>query len=260
MYSPSDLQREILELNFNDFVTKTNIKDIVLKEYRRNRNDENLVLSPVAMYPRLEYFYDFRKRTWEWHANLMKNLKFKHDVEVVDNSSAKTASKASSSHLPERQMSQFERDIMALTPEAFIDETNIIEIVVAEYKRQHPGKEISEVGMSTGLNYFESIRYKPSKWNRTALVDLKFKICDCKRNRQFDEKSVATDEVERCDIETQCSMTDVGANNPVSGHDRQSNNTAIEQSQLTCNANLTADASGSHSEQNENDAEEYRGK
>lgn len=63
-------------MNFEDFVNKTNIKDIVYKEFRKQNNDACTCQLDVEMNSRLHFFYNFRTRTTEWHSNGIKNLAF----------------------------------------------------------------------------------------------------------------------------------------------------------------------------------------
>lgn len=72
LYSPSDFQSKILKLNFEEFVDRTNIIDLVETEYRK----KNALLSDDDMQARLKFFYDFRSETHRWHINEIKNLRF----------------------------------------------------------------------------------------------------------------------------------------------------------------------------------------
>lgn len=290
-YSPSDLQREILELSFEDFITKTNIKDLILKEQRKMRNDENLVLQDAAMHPKLEFYYEYRKRTHEWHKNCMKNLQLKHlPVEPQSepnrkqssdvNENVTTEKTAQNPTVPESQpntseakethekvkkskkkkdntkISDFQREVMAMTYEAFINETNIRDIVAQDFNEQFKGaRPMIDFDMDFGLKYYEGLRNSgdPVRWYKSSMTNLKLKVCDCKRNKQFEDKSVATDQkaVETRQIDCQ---TDADPHQQL-----ELELHAIHESQIICIANFSDDASESNLEE-ETNVEEDQGK
>lgn len=180
-----------MELSFVDFITKTNIKQLVLEEYRKNRNDENLQVPTVVMHGQLEFYYEFRKRTREWQANCIKNLAYAHCKCTLDSGNATKSKKTDPS-----VVNQFQQEIMALSREAFINETNITEILPRNFHHEH-------------LDYYEKLRYHPEKWHNTLLTQLKFKTCDCKRKKEFKEKSTATHAaVKSRDMQTQYDVND----------------------------------------------------
>lgn len=61
-------------MNFEDFVNKTNIKDIAQEEFRKPNKDA--CTCRLDMEARLKFFYNYRTRTTEWHKNGIKNLEF----------------------------------------------------------------------------------------------------------------------------------------------------------------------------------------
>lgn len=201
-FSPSGFQREILALSFDDFITNTNIKDLVLKEHRKLTIDENATLAIAAMHEKLQFYYDYCKRTQEWHKNSIKNLKFK-------------PCKCTKEPQPEPSdanvvINDFQLEIMALSYEAFINETNIRDIVRQDLQNQfNSTKAMTEQYMEYGLDYFERLRHRPTKWHQTSMIHLKFNKCECKRKKQFEEKSVATDAIETNEIGC---MTDFDTN------------------------------------------------
>lgn len=87
VYSPSDFQCEIAKLSFQDFINRTNVEDIVEREFRRENNDMDVCLSDNDKHSRLEFFYNFRIQTDQWHVNGLKNLKFT-ECECKRNSNA----------------------------------------------------------------------------------------------------------------------------------------------------------------------------
>lgn len=63
-------------MTFEDFVSQTNIKDVVKQEQQKQNADADVCLSDDDMHARLEFFYKFRTETDRWHINAIKNLKF----------------------------------------------------------------------------------------------------------------------------------------------------------------------------------------
>lgn len=271
--SPSDFQREILELRFEDFITKTNIKDLVLKDHRKSMNNESATLSTAVMHLKLEFYYEYRKRIHEWHKNCMKNLKFKAcksaelDAEsaVVPppqpkpnekrNSSARKSNKKDSSK-KERplEINDFQREIMALSYQEFVNQTNICDIVADNFRDQFKGSKVmTKSDMEFGLTHYEKIRQQPKYWHRTSLTHLKFKKCECKRRKQFEDKSVATDAIETSEVGC---MTDVHTNEITESNPRQLQLAAltvhaIGESQIICIATNVEGDQGEPGEQSE---------
>lgn len=272
--SPSDFQRKILALNYEDFITKTNIKELVQKEHQKVRNDENLVLTDAAMNPRLEFYYEYRKRTQEWHKNCIKNLKFTQTVAesqpqsapqsqpVPNNSNAmvenpkKKGAKEKSENL---DLNEFQREIMALSPEEFLSETNIREIIERDFHKQFQDRRrvFTQNDLNFGLKHYEGQRNNvPTLWHRSSMHHLKFKKCECKRKKQFEDKSVAMDVVETREIGCGTDFDDDQQQTlQLAGLTVQ----AIHDSQIICIANLSAGASELNDEQ-ETNAEVHQSK
>lgn len=259
-YTPSDFQREILELSFEDFITKTNIKELVLKECRKNRNDENYELTTAAMHGQLEFYYEYRNRIHEWHKNCIKNLKFLHTAvePQADQNNANELAEKSKKKKKKFEMNDFQREIMALNTEDFFNKTNIREIVERNFHEQfQDGRIFTEKDMEFGLNHYEKIRLKgPKHWHETSLAHLKFKTCECKRKKQFDDKCVATEQP----IETR----EIGCETEFEPSEQQLQLAAltvhaITDSQIICIANLSAEAFESYPGQ-ETSIEEHHGK
>lgn len=290
VYSPSNFQREILGLSFEDFITKTNIKDLILNEQRKMRSDENFVLQSAAMHPKLEFFYEHRKRTHEWHKNCLKNLEFKQppvepqsepnrdqssDVNknvatdktaqnpTVPESQANTSKSKGTQDLAKKSKKQkevlkindFQREVMALSYEAFINETNIRDIVERDFNDQFKGaKKMNESDMNFGLAHYERLRNgkDPNQWYKSSMTHLKFKVCDCKRHKQFEDASVATDQKA---VETR----EIGCETDSEQHPQlELQLHAIHESQIICIANFSADASESNIGQ-ETNVDEHQG-
>lgn len=207
-FTPSEFQKEILKLTFEEFKTLTNIEDIIQNDYRKQKQNENEYLTEPAMHSRLEYYYEFRKRTGEWHKNSIKNLKFKdceckrkkNEREIL-NQSSKSQSKCE----PHMEPSEFQNEVNALDFASFVNETNIKDLVIQELHRQFKGtREISEADIDFILAQYDRYRKKTNKWQQNSLKYLKFKKCDCKRKKKFGEMCTQTDQTGMQNVEVQC--------------------------------------------------------
>lgn len=243
-------------MNIDDFIAKTNIKELVQKEYEKLKKDDNAVISSAVMDKKLEFYYEYRKRTHEWHLTSIKNLRFK-DCECTRKSNEANDAQDKENTLvrkpDERLLNEFQREIMALNHEAFVNETNIKDIVWQDFRNQcKDATEISTEAMEFGLNHYEKLRKKPWHWHDTSMVNLKFKVCECKRKKQFQEESVNTDAVE-----TQFCAANF-ENNKTSEPDQQqmhlveNNHRTIQESRMICNANFSSEAFETNSEQETN--------
>lgn len=77
---PSDFQKEIIGLSYEEFVKKTNMKDIIIKEhnyvYTNDKNDHSVELSQEKLDNFLKYYYDIRVHVKDWFKCGLKHLKF----------------------------------------------------------------------------------------------------------------------------------------------------------------------------------------
>lgn len=230
-YSPSKFQKEILELNFEDFVSKTNINDLIQSDYRQLKNDENAQLSDAEMKSRLEFYYNFRERTREWYRNSIKNLKFLEcdckrnqcNVKSTDQINQTNESMISkSSKRSAVELTEFQKEIMAIDFETFVKVTNITDLVKRDFNRQFNGtKEITQKDIDWGLSQYDQRRKKPHTWVKNSLVDLKYIECKCKRNKQFVDKSIQTEQKECHDNGIQCCSMDFITSESVETNERQ---------------------------------------
>lgn len=222
-YTPSKFQKEILELEFEDFISKTNVKDLIQEDYRKLKKDENAHLSDEAMLPRLEFYFQYRERTRDWHKNNIKNLKFIEcdckrkkpneislDSNNQSNKDSGTGNPTNSSKWPAVEPTEFQKEIIAMDFDTFVEETNIKDLVIRDFNRQFDGaKQITEKDMEFGLSKYDIYRKKPHKWAKNSLIDLKYKKCECKRHKQFVNETTQTEPTECHDNDTQCCSMDL---------------------------------------------------
>lgn len=76
LHEPSDYQLEVIALTFEEFVEKTNIKELVAHDFAKQFNG-TMEMTPAALQMGLQEYDRLRNQFDKWHMNLLKNLKFK---------------------------------------------------------------------------------------------------------------------------------------------------------------------------------------
>lgn len=76
MSGPSDFQLEINALSYDDFIEKTNIKELIAYDFAKQFNGSK-ELTPEAMKFGMKEYDRLRKYHDKWYLNSLKNLKFK---------------------------------------------------------------------------------------------------------------------------------------------------------------------------------------
>lgn len=71
---PSDFQREIIQLGFEDFVSLTNIKEIIQREHKKLHYNHEI--SDEAMNKELKYYFKNRLSHNKWFECGLKHLKY----------------------------------------------------------------------------------------------------------------------------------------------------------------------------------------
>lgn len=74
---PSDFQVEVNALSFEEFVERTNIRELVTRDFEK-QYDGTREITPTAMEYGLKEYDRLRKLHDKWHYNSLKNLKFKN--------------------------------------------------------------------------------------------------------------------------------------------------------------------------------------
>lgn len=85
--------------------------------------------------------------------------------------------------------SEFQKEILEMTYEEFIAETNIKDLHKSFYNEKYLNKTMTEDHEKQGLDCFYNLRVETNKWHKSILKNLKYKVCDCKRKKIFHEKS-----------------------------------------------------------------------
>lgn len=223
-------------MSFEEFATKTNIKEIIQKEYRERMMDENANIPIGEMNSRLLYYCDLRARTRDWHQSGLKHLKLigsgsdqkfltpdksgeapaEPTNETVtrdklDSSNSKSAKVQDDSFEP----TDFQKQVIAMDFETFVNSTNVKDLVIQLFGKEFEGsKEITEEYMNFGLKRYNSLRKRPEKWHKNLLKFLQIKpvICECRQNKTFEDKSTQTDSVDTQDDDAQCHSLDFDEN------------------------------------------------
>lgn len=95
-------------------------------------------------------------------------------------------------------------EIIALDFDKFVSETNIEELISEGYQERHDNAQIPEIKMKRYLEFFYKRRLITCEWGRHCLRDLKFKLCECKRNKVFQSVQVQCEIVKtvECGVQT----------------------------------------------------------
>ncbi|XP_055295620.1 uncharacterized protein LOC129565137 [Sitodiplosis mosellana] len=105
--------------------------------------------------------------------------------------------------------SDFQREIIAMSYDDFVEKTNVAQLVATDFARQFNGtKEMEPSHMDWGLKEYDRLRNLYEKWHVNSLKNLKFKECECKRKKTFADKATHTDDAEVQDMGIQCSLSD----------------------------------------------------
>lgn len=206
-------------MTYDEFVTKTNIKEIIKNAHRGASN--------VTEEDRLRFYYDFRMHTTNWHRNAIRNLKYiececkrnsnkmhrsppntsteNHSERSASNANHSQLSKASSGRQIDYAPSEFQKEIISMDFNTFVHETNAAELVEQEYNKQFNGtKEFTQVMLDSGLKQFFKFKNRLRKQYVNVLRNLKYKVCDCRRNKTFVDASIQTDQPMAYDVAVQC--------------------------------------------------------
>lgn len=224
---PNEFQLKVQALNVEDFVVMTNIKQIILEEYRKEVSDPNANMSEEEMTKRILDYNSKRKDNRQWKRTGLKNLKFIDANEPRPSSvtsrsvvaSASTPSTASNSGDKRPNCSQldindkprknrsiipndFQKEVMAMSYETFINETNVKELV---RKYVEDEKEpLSDAAMEIELKILFEERNHPRRFRKGLLNHLKTLECECRRHKTFQDKWTQTDVITSQDTEAQC--------------------------------------------------------
>lgn len=212
-------------MNFEDFVNKTNIKQIILNEYRNDKQDINANIPDVEYTNRLIAYNEKRRFTRDWRRSGLKKLKLIDD-EPKQNSDApqqriedtttplvtvhdETCNR-SELHTNRSakliQPNDFQKEIMAMDFEKFINQTNVKELVRKRYETD--AEPLTEAIMDTELKRLYDERYNVKRFYTGLLNHLKILQCECQRNKTFKDKWTQTDVVRTQDDHAQCDAVD----------------------------------------------------
>lgn len=221
-YTPSDFQLEIQSLSRKEFATETNIKELILKEYREEKNDANAIIPEKEMNDKLIYYYVFRMRTSEWYHTVMKNIKFlkceckRKSQNDAQKSGTDTVQKPSKTVSVQAVALGFQKEVMAMDFHTFVNETNVKDLVIENFNIQNNGaNKMTEADMQLGLKQFDILRTQDDKWAEMPLQSLKYKKCECQRKKKFLEKWTQTDATDVLHVDSQCSPTDFETNDEI---------------------------------------------
>lgn len=210
----------------------TNIKSIILDEYRNDVHDLNANIPEATMTKRLLEYNSKRMDSRQWQRTGLKRLKFLDENEINRNSvtpkqrsanaSAPSTASDSVGKKPDRSQSNvnndksqsnrpakskiepndFQKEIMSMNYETFINETNVKELV-----RTYIGSEtepLTDAAMEIELKNLDGQRYHARRYHKGLLNHLKILKCECRRHKTFQDKWTQTDVIPSQDTEAQC--------------------------------------------------------
>lgn len=230
---PNEFQSKIQELNVEEFVLKTNIREII----RNDMKDSTANISDDEFTKRLLQYNAKRHNIHQWNRSGLKNLKFddthsERNATIPLQSRAKTTKSAlnentnvkKSSHneaaniLDNSRVKQtsasiepndFQRQIMAMDYEAFINETNAKDLVRKHFETEM--KPLTDEIMGIELKKLDELRYQFRRYHKGLLNHLKILKCECQRNKKFDDKCTQTDAIPSQDADVQCNSVESGS-------------------------------------------------
>lgn len=248
-------------MNVEDFVVKTNIKAIILEEYRKDVSDENASIPDDELTRRVMAYNAKRRDHRQWNRSGLKKLKFIDENDSNQNLIAPqqiapaiaSTSAASNSNDKNSNVSQFnmtdkshlnrsavksiepndfQKEIMSLNYEAFINETNVKELVRKNLEKNETEPLIDDATMESELKKLNEQRYHFKRYHKSLLNQLKFLTCECRRKKTFDDKWTQTDTVRSQDAVSQSNLIK-GSTNEITV------STQDDQSHASCQSKLS---------------------
>lgn len=235
---PNQFQLKVQNLNVEDFVVKTNIKSIILSEYRDEVHDSNANIPEEMMTKRLLDYNSKRMDGRQWKRTGLKNLKFIDENESNRNSvtprqrstnaSAPPMTANSGDKNPNRSQlnmngksqsicstkaiepNDFQKEIMSMSYEIFINETNVKELVRKYIESET--EPLTDAAMEIELKKLDQQRYHFKRFYKGLLNHLKILKCECRRNKTFQDKWTQTDMIPSQDTEAQCDSLEESTN------------------------------------------------
>lgn len=194
--SPSKFQREIQALSFEDFVAKTNIKEIIQESCQRQEVPDDLMETQLKLY------YGYRLKLDKWRRTDLKNIEFKECS--CKRKLKRNKPTALEGHAEKSQRvfpSEFEKQVIAFSEKEFVDYTNIVDLVCADIVKKK-SKPPTQNQINFGVKHHYDHRKDPRTWKFTMMQNLKFKT----------DKEIQTVNCSIENEETQCSPEDFNAN------------------------------------------------
>lgn len=219
-------------MSFEEFASKTNIKEIIQKEYRERIMDENANIPIGEMNSRLLYYCDLRARARDWHQSGLRNLKLidsgSDQKSHTPDESGEAPAEPTNETVPGSKLdvrddsfmpTDFQKQVIAMNFETFVNSTNVKDLVNQLIEKEFSGTEEFTSGTKEGfmnfsLKRYYSLRKRPETWHKNLLKFLQIKpvICECRQNKTFEDKSTQTDSVETQDDDAQCQSLDFDGN------------------------------------------------
>lgn len=209
-------------MNVEDFVLKTNIKDIILEEYRTQKKDLNANIADDEYTKQVLKYNEIRAKSRKWHRSGLKNLQFidvipEQKVAAQSGANTSTSTSAENDHKPEmsdnahvkrssvpNEPNDFQKEIISMDYEAFVNQTNVKELVRKSIEAAN--EPLTDAAMDSQMKKLYGKRENFRRYHRSLLHHLKMLICECQRYKKFDKKSTQTDSIAIAtqDADVQC--------------------------------------------------------
>lgn len=167
--------------------------------------DVNVTPSHDEFKKRLQQYDLKREDLSQWDRCGLKNLKFTNDS-VEPKTTTQRSNGEHELHMKRSSASfepnAFQKAIMAMDYESFINDTNVKELVRKSFEIEM--KPLTEETMNAALKQLEVDRYHFSRYHKGLLHHLKMLRCECQQNKKFADKSTQTDPISHQDADVQC--------------------------------------------------------
>lgn len=278
-HAPTDIQRQVEHFSFEDFVSKTNINEIILEEYRERVGNKNANILESEQDSRQKHYFQMRLKKGKWQESGLKNLKIignfndskngtpASDYEMTDifpsDDSTKSEDSVSRQSCSD-ELTDFQKEVKEMDFETFIRTTNVKDLVNTYVQTKVESKESNGNEFNDGLQYFDRLRKLSDEWNKDPLKHLFFTTCQCKRYRQFDDTSSQTDSIQTRDYASHCQSVDLNSNDVDMLDNSQHNSSAIRTKMAKLTTHEICDSEIIHiletseaNEENNSNAREY---
>ncbi|XP_031631157.1 uncharacterized protein LOC116345692 isoform X2 [Contarinia nasturtii] len=145
--------------------------------------------------------------------NSMTTVQQKSNSNRSQNDDSKHSARSNSLNEIDGEPSEFQKEVIAMDYDTFVKQTNVSDLVKQDYQKQKGNQELKLQNLEFGLKFYFRFKNKPGnwkKWHRNSIKNLKYKTCECQRNKMYQNNSTQTNEAPHFhEIAIQCSENDI---------------------------------------------------